>query len=765
VKFPSRTLDRLADLIVNGDVVFFAGAGFSIDVEGNSAWRLIRRLLIRLYAFTSPAVFPECQELRTSFTDTFLRGSGEISAAFPFDEASTALREQKIGSLAQLPTDPPFPFDKTSAGLLAGRYYEINDWFVNAFGYLLRNDKLAPDRPPAECVANRLTDTEKLIQRSFPDEPVALEPIDSDLILWARKRPDHPSPGKALFLDTLGFRNAGIMRGRFQGPPPASEEEMFESVERLFHCALLPRHRVIARFAREGWCPTTITTNYDLLLEGAYRLAGFATKREQDEFPRTRFHRFVRIASPVEFFTDGKALRVPVLLKMHGCAERYRSWSYKEILENDARREEFKAYLRSMVFTYREIQNWRQDSWAADFLRTQLRTRTVVFCGYSLQDPVIHDTFRTVYEEMGRTRRSYEAAVVASPPEETVVGLPRADESHGPAFFFAPGDKDEFYGSEVLRAATYAVGARNVVSKTHPNYLHFHFRGGDFPNVDEQFSWLYHRAVRRQQSENLENDLNRIASLWLGKPRPDDDLRAIKEAFRAITDAECAASENWSEDRTSLARPQFQRITAWTDQFLAGLLREFSCGELVQRHRGPGSRLARLRRTGWYYPVMENPHWTGWAAVVEIALRRMAAEFANKASDFAAAGSAGPEALLVGKCDRPTVLYSVSDKRRARRALTIHYAGFGLRSRQAPLVGAVLGRTFWELRPSDARWYSSSARSPLAEAHPRCLSPGSWSVPAPGAGFIWRWAAGRQHDNPSFRDVERAREWTLGVEK
>ena len=53
-----------------------------------------------------------------------------------------------------------------------------------------------------------------------------------------------------------------------------------------------------------------------------------------------------------------------------------------------------------MVFTYREIQNWRKDSWSRDLVSTLLRTRTIVLCGYSGTDPVVHDTFRTVYEEI-----------------------------------------------------------------------------------------------------------------------------------------------------------------------------------------------------------------------------------------------------------------------------------------------------------------------------------------------------------------------------
>jgi len=49
--FPAKALDRLAALILKGDVVFFVGSGFSIDSEGNSATRLIRRLIWRLLAF------------------------------------------------------------------------------------------------------------------------------------------------------------------------------------------------------------------------------------------------------------------------------------------------------------------------------------------------------------------------------------------------------------------------------------------------------------------------------------------------------------------------------------------------------------------------------------------------------------------------------------------------------------------------------------------------------------------------------------------
>ena len=87
---------------------------------------------------------------------------------------------------------------------------------------------------------------------------------------------------------------------------------------------LRPRHHVIARLAREGFCTTTLTTNYDRLLEGAFRASGFWYGGCERFSPETYFKEFACIASPLEFFTDGKAHRTAVLMKIHGCSRRYR---------------------------------------------------------------------------------------------------------------------------------------------------------------------------------------------------------------------------------------------------------------------------------------------------------------------------------------------------------------------------------------------------------------------------------------------------------
>ena len=57
---------------------------------------------------------------------------------------------------------------------------------------------------------------------------------------------------------------------------------------------------------------------------------------------------FVPIASFSDFLELGDKYHAATIIKIHGCARVYR-----ERLDN---------YLDSLVFTYREIQNWRKDA-------------------------------------------------------------------------------------------------------------------------------------------------------------------------------------------------------------------------------------------------------------------------------------------------------------------------------------------------------------------------------------------------------------------
>src|SRR4029077_18373413 len=148
--------------------------------------------------------------------------------------------------------------------------------------------------------------------------------------------------------------------------------------------------------------------------------------------------RVLAVAGPTDFFDRGTAYRAALLLKIHGCVHRYRE-------ERD--RKTLAKYLPSMGFTYREIQNWRKDSWSRDLVSTLLRTRPIVLCGYSGTDPVVHDTFRTVYEEISSHR----------PPKlDDASAKNAASPTDTRAFFTGAAGKAEFAGLEILRAGSRA---------------------------------------------------------------------------------------------------------------------------------------------------------------------------------------------------------------------------------------------------------------------------------------------------------------------
>jgi hypothetical protein len=683
--FPATALERLSARVLEGDVVFFIGSGASIDSEKNSAARLMGRLLVRLLAFAE-------------VLDGDHPGTGR------------ALRDDLVHT---------FGLDGTTAEEIAGSeqnisglaksYYEANEWFCSAYGTLLAQAARRRERPVSRRMQTR---EQELLACLKSADAVALDPLDSALLQLAAKDDtlSHRAAGKALFLDTMGFGNLSVMGGK------PGKKVPFREVESSYEGRLFPRHHILARFAREGLCPAILTTNFDLLVEGAYRLAGFRDQLRDDSFPATMIPDFQTIASPEDFFTEGKAYREAIVVKMHGCAQRYRDVRSSP--------EALREYLRSMVFTYREIQNWREDSWAADYLRTLLRTRVVVFCGYSLQDPVIHDTFRTVYEEMARIRSA----------------RPTREPETAPAFFF--GKARQFHGMAVLQAATAAVGAKPAKPGTHPNFLPFHFRHApEFPNFDELLRWLFHLTFRARQMECLKSDLRRITTLLLGGPRPESELVAVQESFAALVEGKKGEEEKGEKEMAQAwttsagSRREHAEICAWTDLFHVGLLREFSCGDVVRRRQGAGLDLGMMRRAAWYYPAMQDASWTCWGAVVEMALRAMA-----KRAQLD---------ITVSDCRQPTILIRQAG-RGTPHAITIHFGGFERVGLQARLLGHPWRRVFWELGPDDAPWRraveSTCARPRNAQAVP--LRPpvrrkaARQILRAPDAMVIWRWATG-----------------------
>lgn len=676
--FPQEGLDRLAERVVAGEVVFFVGSGFSVDSEGNDTRHLVGRLLTRFDAMTEllmgrrPGALADCaRELRHGLAVTFSLGDPLTTP----DHVATLVRE----------------------------YYTINDWLTSAFSLLLQEIKstkglgreqfllLLSQREHA-LLAELVGETSPRFSR------LALDDLERILDLPPAEA------GKALFLETLGFADPSCMAGE-ACHPKVSE------TERSYGPRLRPRHHVLAWLAREGLAPTLLTTNFDLLLEGAYRLAGMTPElplgsrlppadqpRPIPGAPPASFDAFRRITSATEFFGRGGDHRSASLLKIHGCAEGYRL----------ARRQRpwLEAYLPSIVFTFREIQNWRDDSWSRDMVSTLLRTRTMVFCGYSGADPVLHDTIRTVYEEMARRRARLGKVASAD------------TKGKSPAFFFGGVDKTEFHGMEILRAASRAVGDDPGLTH-HPNYLHFNFisKTGEsrFPNVDEEMRWLFLLVFRRRQAQALESNLGRLATVLLGHPCPEEERTAVLEEFKALRSAEEAAAANWNGNLGD--RAQFERMVGWIEHFQVPLLREFSLAEAVLRSSGPGLELQRLRRSQWYYPALDHTDWAAWGAVAELALRRRIAAWQG-VPDW----QKDQPWISTAAGNRPAVLYSQGVSRPTPDCLTIRLRSPGDRVKVAAVRGVCRRHLTWELDYGEIPWRRKEKDE------------------TPGAATLWQWA-------------------------
>ncbi|TXI75676.1 MAG: hypothetical protein E6Q43_03145 [Dokdonella sp.] len=669
-----RRTERLAARVLGGSVVFFIGAGFSLDSEGNSAGRLISRLLARLLAIGTCLARDHGGE--HSQARPLLEGLGRV-----FGLAGAT---DPAGELLQ----PVRCMTWENVNKLTREYYNFNEWSVSAFGVLAR-EMLDLDAGQRRRIATEVEELENFLLRAYGNDRVPLVPVDWDALAALARDADR---GKALFLDTMGFADQRVMGGE-----PAAAD--LDHVAGSFRGKLRPRHHALARLAREGLLPYLVTTNYDLLLEGAYRLAGFVAKNEAavagDELPETAVPHYARIAAADQFLARGDHYRTALLLKIHGCVDAYR----------DARGQGGAAwakYLPALVFTYREIQTWRADAWSRDLMRTLLRTQTLALCGYSGADPILHSTFREVYEEM--------AAMRARPhPGES---------GDAPAFFFDVAGKREFHGFEILRAATEAAGYPHGRLIEHPNHVEFQI-GERLPSLDDHFRWLYHCVTRSLQERALQTQLRRLAPRLLGHVCRDRDFERLGARFQELRRSEDESLRRGGDPR--LVRRRFEAITGWTWHFLPGLLRELALAERVESQQGPGEHVRGLRRSPWYYPASQRPEWTAWAAVLELGLRSMVAAWRGEAAvDDWLAAEDSPHAA---------VSYARGEGERQPYALAIRLAGFERPGRSPELAGAFKRLHSWEFSEQDLPWRVNGT--------PHC----------PGAAAIWNAALGEIADH------------------
>lgn len=593
-----------------------------------------------------------------------------------------------------------------------------------------------------------------------------------------------------------------------------SDDHAKEGMEHAVRDRLRLRHHVLARLAREGYCPTLVTTNFDMLLEEAMHASGLEAEphggdgggmahgpdRIAEAFS-LQVPYYDVISDPHAFYLRGKAFKTAVLLKIHGCAGRVRSLpieqakaspkggeprpssdgaaaSAKEgrpdpspmdgekasskdgephLLPDEAAASAnegrlhpaLKTYLRQVVYTYREIQNWRQDHWTADFLRTLLRTRALVFAGYSTQDPVIHDTFRSVYEEMERTGQGYRE-------------LGKQSRRESPAYFLGYTDASlsmEFHANEVLHAASRSVGHETgrTDGKDHPHYVRFSKQGseGEWLGLDDQMGLLAHLVLRRQQAEAIRTELPALVARLTGKRQPTRDLKKLALAFQELELSEIRALYCPVASSPGLRfegrKEAFGRAMAWSQGFHVALRREWALGLALNQHGSHGSArvggLARLERTMrdplWYFPASERPAWTAWSAVVELALGNMAKALCNNGMT----GGSGPHVEPTHDV-LPTVMVPFCQKdggRTARLALSIELHGLGRTDKPAKVTGFPTRRITWHFSPECLPWTARAPSRKGGKSTPRKPNKGTSMVATarqPEAQWIWQWALG-----------------------
>ncbi|MBR0941570.1 SIR2 family protein [Bradyrhizobium liaoningense] len=712
-----RQIQRLAQRITAGEAVFFVGAGFSLDSEGNTAKLLIARLLVRFEALCDVLWHHGQPDQRTQVRklQRGLRGTFKLGTPSDDENAVNDLFDAQIGQ--HLTT-------------LAQSYYQINEWCCAAFDELLRllcieqHVEFVQETAAAEA---RLRDA--LLSHQPQLAPLRIGALQLELLLpfWRHcdatpsKRSERAAAGKVLFLDTMGFDDPQVMGG-------APMEHDLDAVIAGAAGRLSPRHHALAWLAVEGLCPVLVTTNFDLLLESAYRLAGLVPWTWRDGDPQVqgemalrlpqnrRYSHFARIADASQFFSHGQAPRAAQLYKIHGCVEAYRIARGLALQEPDGHAV-LRALLPTMVFTFREIQNWREDTWSRDYLNTLLRTKTIVFSGYSGADPVIHDTFRTIYEEMAGYSLTTRAAGAGLDDRPSGAG------EDAPAFFLGP--EREFHGLEILRAASMAVGDRRPELTDHPNLLGFRYgANAAFPTLDELYIGLYHECARRLQRQALQSQLLHVYYQLVGRRGPALEAEAVIAHFDELCDRE--SQEGEAIDALTAADPaqrrRFRALTGWTWFFQRHLLREYALAETFLRHPGDTLSIERAALLGWYSPIGEHADRAAWGVVVELALRRAYASFAaapppdawQPQDGLRAAEHAGPTVALVGK--------PVSRALRVELATT--HRGW---LRAPPRHLRALPPLRWELRNETVPWWR--------EDDPRR------PAKTPSALTLWQWAA------------------------
>lgn len=643
----SAALNRLAAQLLNQRVVFFVGAGFSIDSEQVRTDKIMRSLLCRFLALTDAKAFGAdalCGQLRWACSQLL----------------GLNIKDKKLTRLA------PWCCQKTIQQL-SQDYYEANEWMVDSFDrlYHFHSDngtdyahitkleiairaKFVRFHSWEEKLCARAKGEAEPKAKNELDIMIKLTPLDQEQVFLQSLGKD--CHGKVIFIETVGFGNPDVMQAH-------------DNTDDL---TARPRYQVFAKLAREGLLPTVMTTNYDQLIEQGYHQLGLpiilSDKQKKSDPSFTHLPQFaLSIKQPGEFFQHTASLNPAHIVKIHGCVCQYRYYKDellkalkkepgKSEFEGSLQFKQFHCYLESIVYTYREIQHWRDDDWSRDYLQTLLRTRTLVFCGYSNADPVMHNTIRSIYEEIARKRikRPVVVAGVGLNAMQDSVSNTKPSRPLIPAFSTGKYGTVEFNSLEILKAASRAVGVSPDLHK-HPNLIEFHFGTETFPNCDMVFRTLMHRTLRQLQVQMLANQMDDLMLSVFGHPKTPTEAQTIIDNFKRIVKREKKAELLTSGGSTWALEHQL----GWTEIFYQQFLKLCTAANDLKTWRVEKPQMPNADN---YIPFRQHPLWMCWGIIIELAIRNASEHFCAPDKHLQASG----KPLCVSD-KQPTLIRPIAD--------------------------------------------------------------------------------------------------------
>lgn len=150
-----------------------------------------------------------------------------------------------------------------------------------------------------------------------------------------------------------------------------------------------PAQRYISFLAREKLIDEIITTNYDCCFEKAFQQT-FQDRPADTALVITDLDEYRRFSGKFYASSGSRCLKI---YKINGCAGKLKKSTLKQ--------EDYPP--EKILLMERQLQSWRERSWARDLFHDCLRSRTLLFSGFGSEEPQVRHTALQISEEFQNT--------------------------------------------------------------------------------------------------------------------------------------------------------------------------------------------------------------------------------------------------------------------------------------------------------------------------------------------------------------------------